>query len=187
MSSLIDRAVRSLRAGGVIVYPTDTLFGLGARACDRRAVQHLVRIKDRPTGMPISIGVSSVEEIEPLAALNPVHRRFLRRELTGPFTILLPASAWSRKNLAPAVVDPAGTLGLRVPDHPVARELARRVGPITATSANRHGDSPARTVEQARRIFGTDVKVYVNEGPRPIGRPSKLVDMRGKIPRVVVR
>jgi L-threonylcarbamoyladenylate synthase len=74
-----------------------------------------------------------------------------------------------------------------VPDHPVARELARRCGPIVATSANRHGTPPARTVAEARRAFGSDVSIYLTGGPAPAGRPSDLVDLSGGGPGRVVR
>jgi L-threonylcarbamoyladenylate synthase len=177
----------SLAAGKLVLYPTDTLYGLGASATNPDAVADLLEAKDRPSGMPISIAVSSLEEVELLVAWSEAARAIARRLLPGPVTLLAPSSAAARRALAPALVGPDGSLGIRVPDHPVARELARTAGPITATSANRHGERPCRTIAEARRVFGSRVATYVSEGPAPSGRPSTLVDLRGPTPRVVTR
>jgi L-threonylcarbamoyladenylate synthase len=180
-------AANSLAAGKLVVYPTDTLLGLGASATDASAVAALLAAKDRPSGMPISVAVSSVEEVELLVDWSEEPRAIARRLLPGPVTLLAPASARARRALAPALLGADGSIGIRVPDHPVARELARIAGPLTATSANRHGDPPCRTIPEARRVFGTRVATYVRDGPAPSGRPSALIDLRGRTPRVVHR
>ncbi len=187
MSASLPAAVRRLRAGGLIVYPTDTLYGLGARASDRRAVERLSRVKDRPGGLPISVAVSSLEELEPWARLTAESRAFARRSLPGPVTLIVSASHRARRELAPEVIGPGGSIGLRIPDHPLARELARAVGPLTATSANRHGRPPAATLAAARAEFGREVDLYLDGPPRPSGRPSELADFRGPRARVVRR
>ena len=187
MGDELSAATRALDDGRLIVYPTDTLYGLGASATDRRAVRALLRAKDRPSGMPISVAVSSAEEVEPLVAWTNEARALARRLLPGAVTLLVRASARARRRLAPALLAADGTLGVRVPDHPVARELARRCGPLTATSANVHGRPPARSIAQARRAFGRRVAAYVDGGPRPSGQPSTLVDLRAASPRFVER
>jgi L-threonylcarbamoyladenylate synthase len=187
MGAGLADAVRALAAGRLVVYPTDTLYGLGARADDPKAVGRLVVAKGRPTGMPLSVAVSSTEELESLAHLSPMARRFVRTHLPGPYTLLVRPSPAGRRTLAPEVVSHPGALGVRVPDHPLARELARRAGPVTATSANRHGMPPCRTLAEARRTFGQDVAVYLAGGPRPSGRPSALVDLTGDVPHPVAR
>jgi L-threonylcarbamoyladenylate synthase len=185
-ASLAD-AVRAIAAGELVVYPTDTLIGIATRATDSVAVDRLAAAKDRPTDLPVSLALSSTEEIEPFATMSPVARRFVRDHLPGPYTLLLPASPMARRRLAAPLVNSAGTVGFRVPDHPLARELARRAGPITATSANRHGAPPARTIAEARATFGGSVAVYLPAAPRPTGLPSTLVDLTGAEPRVVPR
>jgi tRNA threonylcarbamoyl adenosine modification protein (Sua5/YciO/YrdC/YwlC family) len=130
--------------------------------------------------------VSSTEEIERYARVSPVARRFLRRHLPGPYTVLLAPSPEARRAFAPSVAG-CPTIGFRVPDHPVARELARAAGPITATSANRHGVSPARTLAEARRALGDAVSAYLPALPPGSGRPSTLIDLTGTAPREVVR
>ncbi len=182
-----DAAIATLSTGGLIVYPTETLLGLGAIATDATAVDALLRAKDRPSGMPISVAVSSVEEVEMLVDWSAGSRSIARRVLPGPVTLLGPSSRLARRSLAPALIGPDGSIGIRVPDHPVAREIARRVGPITATSANRHGAPPCRSIVEARRVFGNLVGTYVGRGPPPSGRPSALVDLRSPVPRHVMR
>jgi len=187
MGSTLADAVRALAAGRLVVYPTDTLFGLGARADDAEAVERLAAVKGRPPGLPVSVSLSSTEELEPLADLSPTGRRFLRNHLPGPYTLLVRGSPLARRTLADEVAGRSGVLGFRVPDHPLARELARRVGPITATSANRHGAAPSRTLPEARRAFGDDVAVYLAGAPPPSGRPSVLVDLTHGTPLPVAR
>jgi L-threonylcarbamoyladenylate synthase len=186
MDARVADAVRALSAGELVVYPTDTVYGLGARADHREAVRRLLLAKRRPEGQPLSVAVSSLEEIEPLARLSRGARRFVRRHLPGPYTVLLRPSPLARRKLVPEVTGGA-RIGIRVPDHPVAREIARRVGPIIATSANHHHESPSRTARGARQQFGPAVAVYVDARPRPKGTPSLVIDLAGSVPRTVPR
>jgi len=186
MGDGIAAAVRSLRRGALVVYPTDTLLGLGALASDRSAVRRLVAVKGRSATQPVSVCVSSTEELERYARVSPAARRFVRRHLPGPYTVLLVPSPEARRVFAPSIVEfPA--VGFRVPDHPVARELARRAGPVTATSANRHGAPPVRRVARARRAFGRAVACYLAAHPPGSGVPSTLVDLTGATPHELLR
>lgn len=183
----LDAAVRALNAGELVVYPTDTLLGLGARALDPGAVSKLIEAKGRAPTQPLSVAVGSYEEAEPWTQLSPARRAELRDRLPGPYTLLIPSSVLARRELAPAVLGPEGTLGLRIPDHPIARALAARCGPIVSTSANRHGEPPARTPAEARDAFGDRVQVYLPARPPPSGRPSELIDLTGARPRRIPR
>ncbi len=183
----LDAAVRSLGAGRIVAYPTDTLLGLGVRASDADALERLRVAKGRPDGMPVSVAVSSTEEVESMLALGPAARRFVRTHLPGPYTVLAPPTSGALEEVARAALGPEGWLGMRVPDHPLARELARRAGPITSTSANRHGERPSATLAEARRAFGGEVASYLAGGPAPSGRPSTIVDLSRPRPRVVPR
>ena len=180
-------AIQALRNGRLVVYPTDTLLGLGARATSKPAVAQLERLKRRPPGQPMSVLVSSVPEIDRWAELSDPARAWIRMNLPGPYTILAHASVESKRRFASSILGPKRVVGIRVPDHPVARALAHSVGPITATSANRHGDPPARTIAQARLVFGREVSVYLSGLPAPSGRPSTLVDLTKDIPELTVR
>ncbi|MGI0055563.1 MAG: L-threonylcarbamoyladenylate synthase [Thermoplasmata archaeon] len=184
MTDETRRALDALRHGKVVLYPTDTLYGLGADATNPDAVDALLRLKGRSASQPISIALSSTEEVEPLARLSEEARAFTRTHLPGPYTLLVHPSPLARRTLAPSIVSAAPTLGIRIPDHPLARELARSLGPITATSANRHGASPARTPAEARRAFGRELAAYLESPPAPTGQPSTLVDLTGPTPKM---
>jgi L-threonylcarbamoyladenylate synthase len=183
----VRAAARALRAGELVVYPTDTLLGLGALAQDDRAVAQLIQVKQRSAGQPVSIAVSSLADVEEWAELSPPARRFVRTHLPGPYTIVARPTARARRTLSRGLFDRDGSIAVRVPDHPVARELARRVGPITATSANLHGRPPCRTIRDARRTFGNEVAVYLSTPRRDSGRPSTLVDLAHGAPRLLDR
>ena len=187
MAEPLAAAVAALGRGELVVYPTDTLVGLGASARSRAAVQALLAAKDRPSGMPLSLAVASFEEVEPWVDWSDAARGYARRVLPGPVTLLVPSSARARRELAPTLIAPNGTLGVRIPDHPTARALAARAGPITATSANRHGQPPTASLARAQAVFGTAVSVYLPLVPPPSGRPSELIDLTSGAPRPVPR
>jgi L-threonylcarbamoyladenylate synthase len=186
MTDPIETATRALARGELVVYPTDTLFGLGARATDARAVGRLFAAKSRPLDLPVSFAVSSTEEIEPWANLTESMRSFIRRELPGPVTVLVPPSSAARRHLAPSLLGRSGTIGIRIPDHPVARALVRLAGPVTCTSANRHGETNPTELTSVRAELGNAVAVFLTGGPRPAGRASRIVDLT-KGPTAIVR
>jgi len=187
MGSTVADAARALARGGLVVYPTDTLLGLAATATDRAAVDRLERAKGRPRGRALSVALSSPEEVERWGTLSIGSRAWVRRHLPGPFTVLVRPTGLARRTFGPSILPTDGLLGLRVPDHPVARELARRAGPIVATSANLHGRPPARTTAEARRALGDRVGVYLPAVPRPSGHPSTLVDLSRELPVLLAR
>jgi L-threonylcarbamoyladenylate synthase len=181
-----ERGGRALRSGGLVVHPTDTLYALAARALDPAAVTRLVAAKGRSPDRPLSVSVSSIAELERWGRLGPAARRFVRQELPGPYTVLVRPTAEARHALAPEVAA-RPRIGLRVPAHPLALELARRAGPLVATSANRSGEPTARSLPEARSALGRDVAAYLDAPPRPSGVPSTLVDLTGPRPRRVPR
>ena len=183
----LRRAVDALRRGDVVLYPTDTILGLAVRPDSEAALRRLFHLKARPEGAPVSVAFSSWEEVENVARLDPPRRRALRELLPGPYTLLLPARRKLLSRWPGGLFGPQGTVGVRIPDHPVARALARAAGPVTSTSANRHGEPTCRTVAEARRIFGDGVAVYLPADPPPRGVPSTLVDLSHSRPRVVLR
>ena len=187
MADPLAAAVRAVRQGRPILYPTDTLWGLGVRPDDRVGVGRLYALKERPGGMPVAVAASSYEELEPYVKLSSTARATLRRWLPGPFTFLLRASPRARREWTPSVLGESHTVGVRIPDHPIARALLARTGPLTTTSANRHGDPPSRSPAEARRLFGRGVGAYVTGGTPPSGRPSMIVALTGPHPHVLRR
>lgn len=159
----------SLRSGGLVVFPTDTLYGLGADPGSATALGALFSLKGRADGKPVPLLLDSAERAWAFAAEVPeVARRLMERFWPGALTIVLPASP----RLLPAVTGPGRTVGLRVPDHPVPRALAKDLGgAVTGTSANRSG-SPARWREPSEiaREFAGKVEWILWDGPSPAGR-----------------
>lgn len=169
-------AVRTLAHGGVVVYPTETLYGLGVDASNAAALRRLVALKGREPGKPILVLIGDVTMLAHLAADVPsAARRLMRRFWPGPLTIVLRA----RPDVSPVLTGGSGTIGVRLSSHPTARALPQQLGrPITAPSANPSGQAPPRSVEDARRYFGSAVDCYVDGGELH-GVPSTVVDVRG--------
>jgi L-threonylcarbamoyladenylate synthase len=183
LDALIDQAVALLRQGGVVAYPTDTLYGLGADAFNEAAVERVFEIKGRPLGMPLPLLLASQDDLSRVASrVPPLAWRLAERFWPGALTIVLPKAAQ-----VPALVAARGwTVGLRVPDHPVPRELARRLAnPITGTSANISGVEAPATAEVVRRTIGHLVDMVLEGGPPPSGRQSTVVDLAGQRPRLL--
>jgi L-threonylcarbamoyladenylate synthase len=175
------RAVEALRAGDVVVYPTDTVYGLGCDATNARAVRRVFEIKGRPPDQPVPVLLADAHQAAELAEIPEGARRLMRRFWPGPLTLVLP----SRGVVAELVTAGTGTVGLRVPDHPVPRALVRACGfPLVGTSANTTGQPAPVTVAQV--LSDLDGRVgLVLDGGRLAGRPSTVVDCTGDRPRLV--
>jgi L-threonylcarbamoyladenylate synthase len=168
----IAQAVAALRAGEVVVYPTETFYGIGADAFAPEALERIFAIKGRDAAKTIALIVHDNAAAFAVAREVPQNARELARAFwPGPLTLVMPA----REGLPAALVGPDGGVGVRVSSHPVARSLAQRLGrAITATSANRSGATPARTIAEARASLG-EVKVFVEGGTMTGGAPSTIV------------
>lgn len=164
----IALAAKIILSGGLVAYPTETVYGIGALARDEAAIRKVFRIKRRPETMPLSIGVSSMDMLKEVACVE--HEDFIRRFLPGPVTVIL-----KKKAALPDVLT-AGSdaIGIRYPDHPMALDLIGRTGPIVSTSANLHGRPDPVTAGEV-----TVEADYVLDGGRCLyGRPSTIVDLR---------
>ena len=172
-----------LTAGGVVAYPTDTLYGLAADPRSAAAVGRLVQAKRRPAGMAIPLIASDRDQAERAAAgLTPLARRLMDAFWPGPLAIVVAAAA----SLDPRIVGEGETIAVRVPAHAVARALARAFDyPITATSANRSGGPAPAGAPEAGAALGTDIDAVIDAGPTRGGPPSTIVDARGDEPRLL--
>jgi len=171
----LDRAVDAIRSGGIVVYPTETVYGLGADACSRNALERLFALKGRDARKGVSVLVADLaaaREIvggEPPAEAHALARAFW----PGPLTLVLLA----RPSVDRALVGPGGGVGLRCSADATARALLVRCGvPLTSTSANPSGLEPARTVAEARDYFGARVDAYVDGGARNDANVSTVVE-----------
>lgn len=169
----LDDALSALRAGELVVYPTETFYALGADPFSPAAVERLCAIKGRDPDKPIAlIAADSKMALEVACEVSSIARRLADAFWPGPLTIVLPA----RAGFPTALVGPGGGVGVRVSPHPIARELSARVGrPITATSANLTGQPASSTTAQARESLGEKVKVYLEGGQLSGSLPSTVV------------
>ncbi|MBI3292402.1 MAG: threonylcarbamoyl-AMP synthase [Elusimicrobia bacterium] len=179
----VQAAVECLRRGGVVVFPTDTVYGLAARAFDREAVRRIYQLKGRRWTKPLVYFVSSAEQmssfVEPLS--EPV-RRLIKRYWPGPLTLIFTASPAGR-----LLTGGRTTLGVRVPNHPSALALLQALGePLATTSANRSGEPAANRGSQAVRLFRGLVDLILDGGTTPLQRESTVLDVT-TTPWLVVR
>jgi L-threonylcarbamoyladenylate synthase len=170
---IIDKAVSVLMHDGTIIYPTETVYGLGADAFSDEAILKVYEAKERPLGMPVSIAVSDFDMLNVVARIEPWMREFIEVFLPGPVTIILAA-----RNVVPDILTGGtGMIGIRMPSHEIALQIIERFdAPITATSANLHGAREPQTPEEctiSRELF--------IDGGRLSGTPSTVVDLKNKI------
>jgi L-threonylcarbamoyladenylate synthase len=169
----IRKAARILREGGLVVFPTETVYGLGANALDADAVRKIYALKGRPATNPLIVHVESIEEAKKLAAeWLPETERLAQKYWPGPLTMVVSKAA--------AIPDEATaglkTVGLRIPRHPVALELLRTAGvPIAAPSANRFTQLSPTTAEHVREAFGAETPFLLDGGPCEVGLESTVI------------
>jgi L-threonylcarbamoyladenylate synthase len=183
LDNAIEEAAQILRDGGVVAAPTDTLYGIMASALDAAAIARVFGAKGRSPDAPLPLLAAEVADIERYASRLPdVGRTLAEKFLPGPLTLVVSGAG----NLPGALTGGLPTVGVRVPDHRVPRELARRLGhAITGTSANRSGMPPATTAAEVREQLGDGVDYVVDGGPTPGGVGSTVVDVSVDPPALV--
>jgi L-threonylcarbamoyladenylate synthase len=171
---VLDEAVRILRAGGLVAFPTETVYGLGADATNERAVRRIFAVKGRPSGHPLIVHLHDAGQAEAWAAEVPETARKLGAAFwPGPLTIVVERA----EGVLDAVTGGQSTVALRVPSHPMARELLRKFGGgIAAPSANRYGRVSPTTAAHVREDLGAEVDLILDGGPCAVGVESTIVD-----------
>jgi len=172
-----------LRKDGVMAYPTDTFYGLGAGAYSRVAVRKIYLLKRRERGKPLSVVVSGVDMAERVAAsLPPVFSDISRKFWPGPLTLVIKA----KPLFPPVMLGPGGSLALRLPDMPWLLELVRQMDvPLTATSANLSGEKEIDSGEEVIEAFNGKVDLIIDGGKTPGGLPSTIMDLTSEKPRIL--
>ena len=182
----IEHAAALLRAGKLVAFPTETVYGLGANALDAVAVARIFAVKGRPSTSPLIVHVASIEMAKSLSALWPdAAKRLAKKFWPGPLTIVLPTSASIGGRAAVPAIVTAGlsTVGLRMPAHPVALALIRAAGiPLAAPSANRFTQLSPTTAEHVRRGLGDEVDYILDGGPCEVGIESTVVSLAKPLP-----
>jgi L-threonylcarbamoyladenylate synthase len=177
---VFDELVAALRAGEAVVLPTDTVYGVAVRADLPRAVHVLAGLKERAAEQPVAVLVASAAQARTVGELPGWAGAVVARWWPGPLTLVLrrrPGLGWD-------LGDPAETVGVRVPDHPLVRALAEQVGPLATTSANRHGEPTPATAEEAAATLTRAPTLVVDGGPCP-GTASTVVDATGEAPEIL--
>lgn len=168
----LPRALEILRNGGLVAFPTDTVYGLGALAFDGKAVESIYLAKDRPVEKAIPVLIWDVSDLEKISDDIPERTRALAsRFWPGPLTVLVP-----KKPTLPESVSATATVAVRVPDHAVARELLRAAGPMAVTSANLSGQASPSTAQEVLAQLNGRIDLILDGGTTPGGVPSTLVD-----------
>lgn len=178
----VARAAAALAAGGVVVLPTDTLYGVAADAFDPRGCARVFAVKARPRSLPLPVLVRSPKQLVGLVGAPDARaERLMAAYWPGALTMVLrtvPDLVWD-------LGDADGTVAVRMPDDDVALALIAAVGPLAVTSANRSGSPAATDVAEARAQLGDDVDVYLDDGPRRDSAASTIVDLTGAAARVL--
>jgi len=177
----IVHAAHAIRNGKLIVYPTDTLYALGADATQKNAIRSLFSIKNRPFTLPLPIAVSDMKMLNDVVYLSTVAKQLADTFFPGKITLVC-----RKKNIIlDEVTAGKNTVAVRIPDDSIALELIKKTGPIVTTSANIHGHSTPSTISEIRKLFKPGiVEVYIDDGLRQ-NKPSTIVDVTSSQPKIL--
>ncbi len=168
----LSRALAILQSGGLVAFPTDTVYGVGALAFRGTAVDRIYAAKDRPEEKAIPVLIGDTADLEKVAKEVPLSAvRLAARFWPGPMTLVVP-----KHPDLPESVSMTPTVGVREPDHPVARALLKAAGPMAVTSANRSGQPSPTTAQKVFEQLGGRIGLIIDGGKTPGGVPSTVVD-----------
>lgn len=183
---VVHRAVEALADGQLVVFPTETVYGLAASALSEEAVDRLLTAKGRRAGRPITLAIKSAEDaLDYVPTMSPLGQRLARRCWPGPITLVLDDDHPDGvvHQLPPSVrsvISPSGSVGLRVPAHPLILSVLRlSAGPLALTSANLTGEPETVTSDQVFRALGNKVALILDDGPCKFAQPSSVVRVQG--------
>jgi L-threonylcarbamoyladenylate synthase len=180
-TNAIIQAQDILREGGLVAFPTDTVYGVGALAFDAKAVESIYTAKDRPVEKAIPILIGGPEDLDKVTGeIPPIAAKLATRFWPGPLTLVVP----KHPNL-PEVVSATPTVGVRVPDHSVARALLRAAGPMAVTSANISGKDSPKTAKEVNQQLNGRIPLILDGGETPGGVPSTVVNCLGTEPVIL--
>ena len=176
----LDEAAEILKNGGLIAFPTETVFGLGVVYDDKQAYDRLVSVKRRPPEKPFTLMLADIEDIEKYAKLNPISKALIKNFMPGQFTMITDA----QPGLPGWCVSEIGRVGIRIADYDLIRNLIRRTGkPLLVPSANRSGEEPSTTSSEVSKVFGDELDAVI-EGESISNTPSTVVLVEEKFTHV---
>ena len=172
-----------IKNGGIVVFPTETVYGIGTNGLDKEAVERLYKIKERPLNKPISLLVSDYEMIEKVAKdISEIEYKIMKKFFPGPLTIIL-----NKKDIVPDIVTSGGsTVGIRMPEEEITRKLIEYAGvPIAAPSANISGKPSGIDLQEIIKEFGDKVDCYIDGGKSKIGIGSTIVKVENNTIKIL--
>jgi len=179
----VEMGISILRQGGLVAFPTDTVYGLGAGVNIPQAVEQVYRVKERPSSMALPLLLAEVSQISEVAeSVPPVAWLLANKFLPGALTMVLPKS----KSVPDIITAGGKTVAVRIPAHPVPVALVRGLGaPIVGTSANLSGKPSALTADEVYSQFGDKVDLVIDGGKCPGGKESTVIDVTGEVPVIL--
>jgi L-threonylcarbamoyladenylate synthase len=182
-------AIEVLRSGGIVAIPTDTVYGIGVALDTPGGIERLFAAKQRPPDKAIALLVADADQAAEIGVLTLAARALAGAFWPGGLTLVVPRrtdrplpAALTGGELAPGAIP---TVGLRVPDHDAPRALARALGPLPTTSANRSGEPEARDADEIVRLLGGSIDLVLDGGPAAGGPASTVVDVTAEVPRIL--
>lgn len=177
---IIKEAITFMAAGDVVLYPTDTLYGLGVNIFDENALKKLYSVKNRPTNKPISVCVSEMDWIPKIAQVNNQILRVISKLLPGPYTVILK----KKDCISDLLTAGSQNIGIRIPDNVWCREISQKF-PITTSSANISGEETKKSVDEILEQLNNDIALVLDAGPSKVSKPSTVIDFTVKPPLVI--
>ncbi len=179
--SELDEVVATLKSGELVIFPTDTLYGIASDPFNENSVKKVFVAKNRPFDMPLSLAVSNEKMMESVAVLNDPARKLIRKFLPGPLTVMLT----KKPSIPDILTSGSNTVGIRIPDHPLAIRLIDRFGPTTATSANLHSHPDPVEAAMALKDLKGHFQICIDCGKTKYHAPSTIVDISDGIVEVI--
>lgn len=177
----IQQVASCLKDGGVIIYPTDTHYGIGCDIHNKKAIERIYQIRQKDKKTPFSFICPDLTDISRYAKVDNNAYRILRRLLPGPYTFILEGT----REVPKMMLTKRKSVGIRVPDHKIAQAILAALGnPIISTTAKKPGEPASRDIETLYEIFGNQVDMVIDGGDVP-GEDSSVIDLTGEIPEVV--
>lgn len=170
----------AMKKGSIIIYPTDTVYGIGANVFDEKAILKVFSIKKRALNKPLSICISRIEDIKQVAQMDVKAETVIRNLLPGPFTIILKKN----DNISSLLTAGSDKIGIRIPDNSICMDLSKEF-PITSTSANLSGYDIPESVEGVLKQLGSSIDIMMDAGICKHGIPSTVIDMTVYPPKVL--
>jgi L-threonylcarbamoyladenylate synthase len=178
----IKKASKIVGKEGLVIFPTDTVYGLGCNPFNIEAVEKVFKVKGERKNKPLPILASSLRAVERIAHMNKNARKIAKQYWPGPLTLVVP----KKPTLPNMVTCSLESVGVRIPNHKVALQLITLCGGLlVGTSANKTGEKPPKTAQEAARQLGEEVDIVLDDGPTPLGQESSVIDLTQKEPKIL--